>query len=198
MAGNADAGAGAQGGPVGDAQGAAPSPGSGQIGEAESFDKDRALETIRRQRESEADTKRQLAEERRQREAYERELNELRATTQSESERAVAKARRDGAAEATTRFHDQLRRAGVRTALISAGVNPEVLDLAAKDDVFSALSVSDGGDVEGVEPAVALLKKNRPSLFSKTTGDFGGGNRGSTPPAQPTMNELLRAAIKGN
>lgn len=149
--------------------------------------------------------KRALEAERDARKAFERrtkdleaELEQLKASTQSDSDKALAKARKEGVAEERARVQVLLRQSGVKSALVAAGVNPEVIDLATKDDVFAELSVSDDGDVEGLDAAVAKLRKARPSLFGKTTPpDFGGGNRGPTPTTPPSMNELLRAAVRG-
>lgn len=124
------------------------------------------------------------------------ELEQLRASNQSESDKALTKARKEGAADERARVQGQLRRSGVKSALVAAGVNAELLDLATKDDVFADLKVSDEGEVEGLDAAIAALRKARPSLFTKA-GDFGGGNRGATPPTNPTMDELLRAAARG-
>lgn len=131
-----------------------------------------------------------------------KELEDAASTTQqrnqTDAEKAVAAARKEGGAEVLARVQGQLRRAGVKTALVAAGVNAEVLDLATKDDVFSDLDVNEDGDVEGIDAAVAALKKARPSLFVKPTpGDFGGGNRGGTPPQNRSMDDLLRAAARG-
>lgn len=130
--------------------------------------------------------------------AAEVERDALKAATQTETERLVTAARKEGAAEVMTKVQAQLRRAGVKSALITAGVNTELLDLATKDDVFADLSVTDEGDVDGLDAAIASLRKARPSLFTKVTpGDFGGGNRGATPDAKPSMSDLLRAAARG-
>lgn len=120
------------------------------------------------------------------------------AAQQTDAERNLKAARKAGGDEVLLRVQGQLRRSGVKSALVAAGVNAEVLDLATKDDVFSDLSVTEEGEVEGLDAAVAALKKARPSLFTKSTpGDFGGGNRGGTPTTTRSMDELLRAAARG-
>ena len=125
----------------------------------------------------------------------EEERDALKAASQSDVERAIAKARRDGAAESTTKFQAQLRRAGVKSALVAAGVNAELLDLVTRDDVFADLDVTEDGEVAGLDAAIAALRKARPSIFGKP-GDFGGGNRGATPETPVSMDALLRAAAR--
>jgi hypothetical protein len=127
--------------------------------------------------------------------AAEEERDALRAASQSDVERAIAKARRDGAAEVTSKFQSQLRTAGVKAGLVAAGINPELVDLVTRDDAFANLDVDDDGAISGLDAAIATLRKSRPSAFAKS-GDFGGGNRGATPETPVSMNDLLRAAAK--
>lgn len=128
--------------------------------------------------------------------ALQRELDELKVKGLSESERAVADAKKAGAQEVTERFHGQIRRAEVRSALTSAGINPSVLDLAAKADEFAALKVNESGEVDGLDAAVEAFKRARSDLFTpKTTprpADSGLGPRGT--PAAPgnDMNTFIR------
>jgi hypothetical protein len=128
--------------------------------------------------------------------AAEKERDELRAAGLSESEKAVADARKAGAAEVTERFHGQIRRAEVRAALTSAGINASVLDLAAKADEFAALKVTDEGEVAGLDAAVDSFKKARSDLFaSKATprsGDVGLGPRGTPAAGGQDLNSWIR------
>lgn len=128
--------------------------------------------------------------------AAEKERDELKAAGLSESERAVADAKKAGAAEVTERFHSQIRRAEVRAALTSAGITPSVLDLATKADEFSALKVNEDGDVVGLDGVVDAFKKARPELFAaKATprpGDAGLGPRGTPAAGGPDLNTWIR------
>ena len=147
--------------------------------------------------------KRALAEERRtRREAEERatkaerERDELQAKHLTEAEKAVAEAKKAGSAEATEKWTAQIRRAEVRSALTGAGINASVLDLAAKADEFAALTVSDDGEVTGLDAAVEAFKRARPDLFTpKATprpGDSGLGPRGTPAAGGPDLNSWIR------
>lgn len=124
-------------------------------------------------------------------------LTELENASKSETDKAIDVARKEGAAEATAKANERIRRAEVRSALTAAGVNPALLDLAARADEFGALKVGDDGEVEGLAAAVEAFKKTMPDLFrAAQRPDFGGGPRGQTPTSTPGMNELLRAAAR--
>lgn len=107
-------------------------------------------------------------------------LEELENASKSETDKAIAQAKKDGAAEVLVRVQAQVRRSEVRTALIAQGINANVLDLAAKADEFGALEVTDDGDVTGLAEAVKAFKAARPDLFTKAppVGTADGGNRG--------------------
>jgi len=127
----------------------------------------------------------------------ERERDELKSATQTETEKAISQAKKDGAAEVTTKWSAQVRRSEVRSALTAAGVNPALVDLALRADVFEALKVSDDGEVIGLGAAVEALKKATPDLFRATPGhtaDYGGGPRGAPPSAAGDMNAAIRKA----
>jgi hypothetical protein len=147
--------------------------------------------------------KRALEEERRARreaedraKAFQKDLDELKAQGLSESEKAVADAKKAGAAEVTERFHGQIRRAETRSALTSAGINASVLDLATKADEFAALKVTDDGEVTGLDAAVDAFKRARPDLFAARSaprpGDAGLGPRGTPAAGGIDMNTAIR------
>lgn len=112
--------------------------------------------------------------------AAEKELSDLKAAGQSDSEKAIAKARKEGADEVLTRVQTQVRSARVESALLAAGVDPSLLDLAARADEFTGLKVTDDGAVEGLADAIKTLKTARPVLFkaAPTAGTNDGGVRG--------------------
>lgn len=113
--------------------------------------------------------------------AAETALAELKAASQTEAERAVTQARKDGAAEVLERVQAQIRRSEVKSALTAAGVNPAFLALAVKADEFANLTVDDDGEVEGLTEAVAALKSANKALFTSepAAGTADGGGRGS-------------------
>lgn len=122
-------------------------------------------------------------------------IDDLENASKSESDKAIAQAKKDGAAEVTERFHGQVRRAEVRAALTAGGINPAFLDLAVKADEFATLDVDDEGSVKGLNESVEAFKKAMPDMFRTTAKpDFGGGPRGTPANNAPTMNELLKAA----
>jgi hypothetical protein len=60
----------------------------------------------------------------------------------------------------------------------------------------SELDFGEDGQPKNVEPLLRALLDKEPYL-AKTPGDFGGGNRGTTPSGTPDMDGLLRAAVRG-
>jgi hypothetical protein len=123
-------------------------------------------------------------------EAAERELEALRTANQSDQEKAIAAARKEGAAEAQTRADAKVRRSEVRRVLATAGCID--VDIAATAGDFSELAVTDDGDVEGLEKAVTAFRTAHPALFAtkRPTGSAdagsvtGGGAPASFTPAQ--------------
>lgn len=125
-------------------------------------------------------------------------LEELENASKSDHEKALAQAKREGAAEVADRYHAAIRRSEVRAALVGAGVSPSVLDLAVRADQFSGLKVTDDGEVAGLTEAVEAFRKTMPDLFAKPTAprgaDFGGGHRGTPVTGGQDMNTLIRRA----
>lgn len=127
-------------------------------------------------------------------EAAEKELADLRSATQTDHEKALAQARSEAAAEVTERMTPMLRAIRVESALVTAGVDPTLIDLAARADEFSVLKVNDKGEVEGVTEAVAALKKTRPSLFAPATaGTVTQGVQTPKPDVAPGYDRLSQA-----
>jgi hypothetical protein len=108
------------------------------------------------------------------------ELEALKAASLSDTEKAIAQAKKDGGAEVLSKVQAQIRRSEVRAALTAAGVNAGVLDLAVKADEFGALTVDDDGEVTGLDAAVDAFRKAHTDLFTKapTPGTADGGARG--------------------
>jgi hypothetical protein len=114
--------------------------------------------------------------------AAEKELEDLRKASLSESEKAIAKAKDDGKAEERQRTEGQIRRTEVKAALVGAGINASVLDLAINAPEFGKLKVDDDGVVEGLDAAVTAFKAARKDLFGTLAagGSSDGGARGGS------------------
>ena len=135
----------------------------------------------------------------RERDEFRRQLEELQNSTRTEAEKAIAQAKKDGAAEVLTKVHAQVRRSEVRAALSAAGLSSSMLDLAAKADEFANLKVTDEGDVQGLDQAIADFKKAMPDLFkaqptAPKAPDLGGGPRGTPAGSGNDLNAYIRRA----
>lgn len=110
------------------------------------------------------------------------ELEKLRSANQTDSEKALAAARKEGSTEAAAKYANQIRRSEVKAALTAAGINGALLDLAVKADEFESLKVSDDGEVQGIAEALTAFKARLPDAFTKpvTPGSADGGTRGKT------------------
>jgi hypothetical protein len=134
-------------------------------------------------------------EAQRRAEAAEKALEDLKLAGASETEKAIAAARKEGAAEVTERYHAQIRRSEIKAALVGAGINGSVLDLAAKADEFGGLKVTDDGEVEGLDQAVAAFKASRADLFKVgTVGSPDAGTGGRAAPAVSFTRDQLKDA----
>ncbi len=113
--------------------------------------------------------------------ALQQEFDTLKAAGQTDQEKAIALARKEASEEVLTRVQSQVRMARVEAALVGAGVEPTLLDLAARADEFTKLKVTDDGSVTGLADAVKALKEARPALFKAPVapGTADGGARGS-------------------
>lgn len=134
----------------------------------------------------------------RERDELKARLEELENASKSDHEKAIAQAKRDGAAEVTGRYENTIRVLAVRSALAAAGVNPAFVDLASRADVFTALKVNGEGEVQGIDDAVKALRDATPDLFvpksQQRPTDFGGGPRGAPATGGLDMNTLIRRA----
>lgn len=127
--------------------------------------------------------------------AAEQERDQLREATQSETEKAISAARKEGADEVKAVYQGLIRSAKVEAALSAAGIRPSVMDLASQAPEFAKLKVKDDGTVEGLDEAVAGFKQARKDLFGAATGDgTADGGAGTTKAANPDDLEGLVAA----
>lgn len=122
------------------------------------------------------------------------ELDKLRTESQSEQERAIARAKDEGRAEAVTTANERIVRAEVRAAAASKLADPadavHFLDL-------SDFTVEDDGSVDSkaISKAIDQLVKEKPYLAnSKASHGFDAGARQSTPDGEDDMNTRLRRA----
>lgn len=101
--------------------------------------------------------------------------------SKSETDKALAQAKKAGADEVTAKWSSQVRRAEVKAALTAEGINPSLLDWATSAPEFVSLKVSEDGEVEGLAEAIKAVKASKPDLFTKpgTAGTADGGARGS-------------------
>jgi hypothetical protein len=139
----------------------------------------------------------------RERDQFKSRLEELENSSKSEHEKALAQAKKDGAAEVAPRYQAALRRSEVRSALSAAGVSANVLDLATRADEFASLKVNDEGAVEGLAGAVEAFKKAMPDLFKPATprptgAAYGGGPQGAPATGGVDMNSIIRRAAGRN
>lgn len=124
-------------------------------------------------------------------ETAEKELEKLRQASQSDQEKALDTARKEGAAEAAKAAAVRIRRAEVRRSLTAAGIQATELALAATASEFGDLEVDDEGEVAGLDEAVNAFKAAHPSLFGKpaASGSMDGGVRGKS---SLTLDEIKR------
>lgn len=171
---------------------------------AEEFDKERALETIRKQRESEKLLARQLKD------AQAR----IKAIDEAEKKKADAeKSELTKAQERAAELEKNLREAQeVAQALrlrqsfasTAAKMGVKFASPQAEDDAFElaeldGVEIDSGGKVTGVEDAVKELQKTRPYLFAQAQSGEGGDGQG-TPQrgknGQGKLNKDVQTGVK--
>ena len=113
--------------------------------------------------------------------AAERELEELKAASLSESEKAISAARKAGADEVTGRLHVRVRRAETKLALARAGAVPSLIEDLANAAEFAALTVDDADQVTGLDDALKAHKARVPDAYrapaAPAPGSVDGGPR---------------------
>jgi hypothetical protein len=133
---------------------------------------------------------------RRQAEKHQRELEKLQRANMTEAEKA--KAERDDATRRATQLETELRETKVRSRFETAAAKAGAIDpeAAFKLANTASLKVKDDGSIEGIDQALAELRKSRPYLFGqKTSTGTPGGATVSTPPSNPNqaVNDAIRA-----
>jgi hypothetical protein len=142
-----------------------------------------------------------LQDERKARRAAERaakaaqaEIEKLREATLSETERAIAEAKRLGREEALTEANSRLVFAEAKAAATGRLTDPA--DIAAFIDL-AQFDVSEDGsvDTKAINSAIDDLLKSKPYLAAQRVGgSVDGGARGKPQSAQSDMNSLIRRA----
>lgn len=123
-----------------------------------------------------ADLRKQAKEASDRAAAAEQERDALRAATQTETEKAIAAARKEGADEVRQSLEGRIRQAEVRRALAVAGcLDASVVALAPE---FAALKVDEQGEVADLKETVETFRKGHRSLFQEAQP--AGGSRTTT------------------
>jgi DNA repair exonuclease SbcCD ATPase subunit len=157
--------------------------------EEEAFDKERALETIRQQRESEKAIAKQLKEAKASLKKYQddekkrkdAELSELEKANQRVTELEAALKEAQTMTQALRLRQEFSKVAGkLKLAFVDAQAEEDAFDLSDMDEVV----IDGNGKVTGLEEAIKALHKQRPYLFA-STDDKGKG----TPPRTPNGNK---------
>lgn len=170
-------------------------------GESDEFDKDRALATIKTQRESEAAAKKDAAEARaelkvfRDQQEADRKKAEADASAKLSADEQQAKKiaeleqkLTDGDAAARARVAKAaLKAAAAAGGAVYPGDVPALVDL-------TKVKFDRDGEPSNADELVAALKESRPALFSeRKPGSGDGGPRGQQTPAPQSMDERIRA-----
>jgi hypothetical protein len=126
--------------------------------------------------------------------AAERELEELRTASLSETEKAIATARKAGADEVTERLHARVRRAEVKLALAGAGATPSLIEDLANGAEFAALKVDETDQVLGLDDALKAHRSRVPDAYrAAATPGPGSVDGGPRAPGAPRATDLASA-----
>lgn len=126
--------------------------------------------------------------------AAERELEQLRTASLSESEKAIAAARKAGADEVTERLHARVRRAETKLALARAGAVPSLIEDLANAAEFAALVVDDTDQVTGLDDALRAHRTRVPDAYrAPATPGPGSVDGGPRAPGAPRATDLATA-----
>jgi hypothetical protein len=136
--------------------------------------------------------KRALDAERKARRTAERELEQLRKQSMTDTEKAIADARREAAADALKGVNKRLVAAEVRAAAAGKLANPQLASRLIDCDQFT---VADDGtvDAKAVASAIEALLKSEPYLAAGARpAPLPGGS--ATPSTGLDMNSIIRRA----
>lgn len=126
--------------------------------------------------------------------AAKKELDELKAASATDAEKAIAKAKEEGKAEALKAANARVLRSEIKAAAAGKLADPNDAVRLLDSDEFT----NDDGDVDDkkLKAAIDTLLKDKPYLAGKSraNGDAGGGPRGKD--AAPSMDDWLRSTAK--
>lgn len=136
----------------------------------EEFDKDRALETIRRQRESEKNIKKQLQEAQKALLKFQEEEKKRKDAELSDLERAQTRVKELEAAVQEAQTMTQALRLRQEFGKSAARLKVAFADGQAEDDAFELadmenVEIDAKGNVTGLDDVLKTLQKTRPYLF---------------------------------
>lgn len=182
----------------GSAQGAGQEQGSegkDQTKGEDEFDKDRALATIKTQREAEKALKADLKKATTERDALVAK-NKAEADAKLSEQEQASKRLADLEAqlkETSTKAQVRVGKSALKSAAAAAGaIYPDDMPAIVGTD---ALEFDDDGEPTNATALVEELKKSRPALFgTPKAGSFDGGARGTTGGGKQDMESLLRGA----
>lgn len=150
-----------------------------------------ALDRMKADKKASDDARRSAEQER---DTFRSRIEELENASRSDTEKAIAVARKEAVTEVTARAEAGIRTMATRAALAAAGIAPTEVELAARAPEFASLKVRDLVEVEGMAEAVDAFKTAHPTLFSPR-GFVGSADQGARGAATgQDMNFLLRRA----
>lgn len=160
----------------------------GEGGENEQFDQERAMATIRAQRETERSLRQQLAE-------HQKTLKELQDKNKTDEQLAKEELERLRGVEAE--YNRVKREAVTRNAFIGEATKanatkPDLLFKLAADQ----LELDDEGHPRNTTAVINALKKDNPELFAVGSAD-GGSGRGTAPKGSGMMERIRQARGMG-
>lgn len=189
----------------GQAQGATQAQGAeGTTEGGEKFDKDRALATIKAQRESEDKAKSELAEARTRLKELEDTVAKTEAEKKAEADAKLSESEKTAQriAELEKKLADTETGGRSRVAKAALKASAAALGAVYPDDIPSLIDMDKvkfdrDGEPTNADELVTELKKSRPNHFTeRKPGSGDGGPRGEAPGGKRDMNDLMRAARK--
>jgi hypothetical protein len=126
--------------------------------------------------------------------AVKKELDDLKAASATDAEKAIAKAKQEGKTEALKLANARVMKSEIKAAAAGRLANPAVAVRLLDPDDFT----DDDGEVDEkkLKAAIDQLLKDEPYLAGKgrANGDGGGGPRGTD--AAPSMDDWLRGQAR--
>lgn len=187
---------------AGQGQGSSQAQGAEGTDGGDEFDKDRALATIKAQRESETKLKGELSSTKAEMKALQDQIAEWKAKEQAEADEKLSEQEKTAKriAELEQRLADTETQGRSRVAKAALKAAAAAAQALYPDDVPSlvgsdAVKFDKDGNPTNADELVSALKETRPALFQGgRPGSGDGGPRGTAPGGKPGMEQLLRSA----